>query len=514
MSVIMRCLIGLLLFSSVLSAQAPSAIAIYAHPTTFPDLDPSTAFSNDIVVLANAYETLTFYDNQTNSVLPKLATAWESSEDALTWVFTLREGILFHEGTLFDANAVKFSIERTIGLGLGAAYIFDAVESIEVLDTYSVGFNLQYAAPMDLILATGYGAWMMSPASIADKDSAWFNEGNSAGTGPYRIQRYEPSALLVMEAFQEYWGGWRENQFKTIIFQIVEDPTVLEQLMRSGSATFTHNIPYDNYPALAELSTLRVDVSPAYQTLLGLLNTRREPTNNPLVRQALAYSFPYQAVTQNLYTGYGTQSRGAVPASMWGGGDDIPQLSQDLDRAKSLLAQAGYEGQPLNLLYTHVAGDNEQQQIGELWAADLAKIGVTLEVRGLAWEAQWRLGQSDPEVAQHIFAFYWWPDYITPYSFLFSMFHSEEEPFFNLGYYSNPTFDSLIQEANRKTVSDRDEASKLFVEAQKLLVEDVAGVFMLDLPNIHVIDARVEGYVNNPAYSHVVFWYNLTLAND
>ncbi|MCH7588695.1 MAG: ABC transporter substrate-binding protein, partial [Chloroflexi bacterium] len=151
--------------------EAPEAepnIAIYAHPVTLPDLDPSPGFSDENVVTTQVYETLTFYNppGSAETLGPKLATSWESSADAMTWTFNLREGVKFHDGTDFNAEAVKFSIERTMGIDLGAAYIYAPIESIEVVDDLTVQFNLSFAAPMDLVLASGYGAWIFSPTTV------------------------------------------------------------------------------------------------------------------------------------------------------------------------------------------------------------------------------------------------------------------------------------------------------------------------------------------------------------
>jgi peptide/nickel transport system substrate-binding protein len=194
---------------------------------------------------------------------------------------------------------------------------------------------------------------------------------------------------------------------------------------------------------------------------------------------------------------------------MWGHNPDLESPEFDLDRAKQLLAEAGYPDGGLTLLYTHVAEDLDEQQVGELWRAELAKIGVDLEIQGLAWEAQWDMAKTNPETAQDIFSFYWWPTYVTPYDFLFSMFHSEDEPFFNLGYYNNPEFDQLIDQANEISGTDMEQATQMFAEAQQMLIDDAAAIFIVDLPNIHVIRDNISGYVDNPAYSHVVFWYDL-----
>ena len=181
----------------------------------------------------------------------------------------------------------------------------------------------------------------------------------------------------------------------------------------------------------------------------------------------------------------------------------------DLERAKALLEEAGH-ADGFDLSYTYAAGDLEEQLVGELWKAELAKLNVDLQLQGLTWEAQWELGQSGPAGAQDVFTMYWWPTYVTPYDSLFSMFHSEDAPFFNLGYYDNPAFDALIDEANALSGTDRAAATAKFQEAQRLLNDDAAGVFMVETPDVHVIRADVKGYQNNPAYPHVVFWHDLS----
>jgi peptide/nickel transport system substrate-binding protein len=132
---------------------AKANVAVYAHTTTLPDIDPSVSFSNDSVVTSNAYETLVWYNPPGSKELlqPGLAVKWESNTDGTEWTFFLRQGVKFHDGTDFNAEAVKYSIERTMELGLGASYIWDPVDTITVVDNYTVKFSLKYPAPLDLI---------------------------------------------------------------------------------------------------------------------------------------------------------------------------------------------------------------------------------------------------------------------------------------------------------------------------------------------------------------------------
>jgi peptide/nickel transport system substrate-binding protein len=502
------------LLGEELPVVVPENIFVYAHGPTFPDIDPSISFSNDSVVMGNAYETLVFYNppGSAEVLSPQLATSWESSEDGMTWTFYLRKGVKFHDGTDFNAEAVEYSVERTINLGLGAAFVWDAVEDVVVIDDYTVEFKLSYSAPLDLVAASGYGAWMFSPtcAEAQGEDlSEWFNEGHDCGSGPYMIESRERGTRLVMTYFPDYWGGWKEGQFGKVVFDIVVDPVVQQQMLEAGEASAAYALPRVNLEPLDARDDVTVYINPSFQNLLGLYNMKKEPTSNKLVRQALSYAVPYQQIIDGVMMGQGTQAYGPVPAGMWGFSEDLFQYTYDLDKAKELLAEAGYPEGGFDLLMTFATGDLDEQQVGELWKAELAKLGINLEVRGMEWEPQWDLAMSDPLAAQDILVFYWWPDYITPYTYLFNMFHCEEEILFNLGYYCNPEVDELMDTANELAATDRAESERLFIEAQEILIEDAAAAFFYDLPNDHELRSDIKGYADNPAYPHIIFVYKL-----
>jgi peptide/nickel transport system substrate-binding protein len=493
------------------AAPAQPSVFTIANSTTFPDIDPSTSFSNDSAVTSNIYETLTRYNppGSKDVLSPQLATSWDASDDSLTWTFHLREGVKFHDGTPFNSAAVKFSIDRTKTLNGGAAWIWGAVNEIETPDDYTIVFHLDYAAPLDLIASSGYAAWMISPAA-KDKDGAWYNEGHDAGTGPYTIESYEPGQRIILTKFDNYWGGWKAGQFDKVVLEVVEDPTVRQQKIESGEADWTFELATENLASLGNNPDLKVVVNPSFQNLVGLLNTRKPPLDDPKVRQALSYSFPYEVFINTAIGGYATQARGVIPAGMYGSDSSLFQYSFELDKAKSLLSEAGHPEGGFEITMTYVTGNTVEQQAGELWKAELAKLGITLNLQPMAWEAQWDLAKGDPVKAQDVFVMYWWPTYATPYDFLFNMFHTEETPLFNLGYYSNADFDKLIDNANTLSGSDKAKAGSMFKEASKKLVEDAASLFIFDQSNIHIVHSDIKGFVDNPAYSHVVFAYELS----
>ena len=274
-------------------------------------------------------------------------------------------------------------------------------------------------------------------------------------------------------------------------------------MLESGQADWATGLPFENIASLEAKPDVAVHVNPSFQNLFGLLNVRRAPLDDARVRRALALAFPYDDVIAAGTEGLGSRSMGIIPPGIWGHDAAAPAPSTDLAAAKALLDEAGVSG--IELTMTYGTGDALQQLAGELWRANLSALGIELILQPMAWEAQWELAKANPEAAQDIFVMYWWPTYVTPYDFLFSLFNSEDEPFFNLGYYSNPDFDAILDEANTLSTSDRAASEAKFREANRIVIEDAAAVFMLDMPNVHFVRSDIEGYVDNPAYGHVVF---------
>lgn len=501
-------LLSLLAFSMLAFGGQPQ-VAVYANTSEVVVFwDPSDTFSNEIIWTHNVYETLLRYDPFKDEFEPLLATGYEISEDGLTWTFYLRQGVKFHTGGTMNAQAVKFSVERTISRGMGASFIWDPLDRIELIDEYTVAFHLKYPAPLDLIASAAYGAFIFDPDF---SDHEWFLAGNDSGTGPYTVESHIGAEVVVLTKFDDYWGGWEGNHFDKVVFQWVEEPSTRRMMLEAGTADFTNMLPITEIDALRDVPGIEIVNTPSFQNLLALFNTAKtpdHPISNPLVRKALAYAIPYQDIVEGVLGGYGRQSRGVVPYGLWGYSERVKQYTYSLETAKLLLAEAGYPAGGFKLLLTHVAGDENERRVAELWKSELAKLNVDLEIRGMPWDAQIALGHAaNPNDRQDIFLFYWWPDYAHPHSFLSAMFETLEPPLFNFSYYNNPLYDALINRANELAGLDREKAIDLYVEAQNILMEDVAGVAIYDMEYVRAKRASLKGYVDNPAYSHVVFWY-------
>lgn len=489
--------------------QAAPGNIVYqaAEVGTFTDLDPSSSCLVENWVLANVYETLTRYTvpGSTAPVEPLLATHWEVAQDGLSWTFHLRPGVKFHDGTELTSSAVKFSIERNHALNACSSYLLDAIAEIDTPDQNTVVFRLSYPAPLDLIFASSYAAWIMSPSAV-DKEPGWF-ASNDVGSGPYRIIAYEPAQHLTIGRFDDYWGGWQQGQIDQVDYVMVEDPVAAEQMLASGALDYatTNLLSADQMTALDNGGQVRLVQTPGIVNEFILLNHRHAPTDNPLVRQALAYSYPYTDVIAATNLGKGTRALGAVPTTVWGHSAEPPRFSFDLEKASALFAEAGYaNGLELTLAY-----DPGQDVHAELWQAALAQIGVKLRLERSDWSVRWEEQKADPENAAHAYVMSWPPDVVGPYSYLFNMFHSEKEPLFNLGFYDNPAFDKLIDDGNVLSGSDRAAASAKFQAAEQILDDGADAIFIQDVPDLVVIGADLQGFVNNPAYPKVVYWYEI-----
>lgn len=500
-------IVAVMLWSSPATAQSKN-IFTATYTTGFIDLDPSTAASSEIAVLANVYEPLVWWqpgeNGEDGSLTPGLATSWESSEDGLSWTFKLREGVTFSDGTPFTSEAVKYSIERTQRLDGASAWIWWAVESIETPDPLTAIFKLTDPSPIPLIASSAYCAWMISPA-VGDNTGEWFNAGNAAGTGPFTIRSYKPGVQTILQRNVDYWGDAPDGAIDIAVIDNVEDPVLREQRLLGGKSDWSEGLETDNLEQIDASEDVRVARFNAFQNFFGMYNTAKPPLDNLKVRQALSYAFPYDQLVNNIMSGQVSQARGIVPAGMPGHADDAVQYSQDLNQAKALLAEAGIAENSLNLTVTYTAGSPEPQKAAEIYKAALAEIGVELTLQPMSWEAQYELATSDAESAQDIFMMFWWPTYVTSLDFLASLFRSEDDINYNLSYYKNPEFDALVDAGAETMATDAASSTKAFEEASRLLAADAPAVFMYDQKNTYGVNEAIKGYVSNPGYSHVVF---------
>jgi peptide/nickel transport system substrate-binding protein len=495
---------------------APKVLRI-ANTANFTTWDPIKSFSTEAAYLANVYEQLLRINppGAAERFTPLLAESWEASEDALSWTFHLRQGVTFHDGEVMNANAVKMSIEAAADHG-GASFIWWMLDSIDTPDEYTVVFNLTTPAPIDLIASSLYGAWIVSPKALdaVTADEAYFETGIEAGTGPYMLDTYTPDQEVVFTKFENYWGGWKPENYDIVLNMIVPESTTQQQLLEGGEIDLASTIPYDNVDTFKTNPDYTVYEEKSFFNYVGFFNTLRPPLDNPLVRQALSYAIPYQDIITIAFSGLGTQSHGPVPEGVWPWSDQVNQYTYDLDKAEELLKQAGYPDGGFTIRLTHASENAAEATFAPLIKDSFAQLGVEVTIESMLFNQQWEQAKSDPANAQDMFVLLYWPTYSDAGSDnLWSMFYYTETPFFNLSYWNNPDYNSQLDQAIADTVVDPAKSQQEYIDVMNLLVDQAPGMFFLDTKAPYVIPNHIAGFEYNLNYPFTPFWfYQLTPA--
>ena len=489
------------------SKEISENVGVYAISSDLPSMDPPYMLAADTIYGFNVYETLTLWTPD-KGIIPVLATSWESNPDGTLWNFKIREGVTFHDGTPLTAQDVKASLDRNIEIGM-VAYDFIGIDSIEVVDDHTVRFTASAPRNLPLILSASYGMFIYS-ASAAEKGEDWFAAGNDAGSGPYKLESFEAGSKAVLTSYENYWGGWEDGQFTTVILEVVEDPTVRDQKIRSGEADITEELPFDSLEALKQVEGITVLPWLAQNQMVAAFALKNAPLDNLKVREALEYTFPYESVNESVFRGYGTVPPGFGPTSLWKPPADFPRYTFDLEKAKGLLKEAGFEkGFELNLGLS--AGAKEIMDIANLWQAELAKIDVKLNIQSLASGAFWDYAYNPDQTDFNILMVAAGGDVPSPYSFLI-IYTSNPLGWFPAIVYKNDKFDKLVFDAWAKEATDTAAASDLWIQAQRILHDDAVSVFILDYPYLMAFRNDVVGFVPNSPYIDIIFWYDLKRA--
>ncbi|MGI9333629.1 MAG: ABC transporter substrate-binding protein, partial [Gammaproteobacteria bacterium] len=393
-----------------------------------------------------------------------------------------------------------------IEMGKGPAYIWSSVASTSVPDPLTLVIKTKHVMPIDLVASSQYGAYILSPAAI-DNSEAWLVRGNASGTGPYKVRQWDKGQQLVLEKFDEYWGGWSDDQFTRIILRVVSEISTQVQMVRSGEADLLlSTAPADMLGTLEQDSGISVSVFDSWINVPLLLNTKKYPTDNLKFRQALTYLMDYEAIGRDIYGGYGQTPRSCVPQAMWGAGQyELPKL--DIAKAKRLLEESGVPKQDWKVVYYAYTGRQEIGQIAELYQALAAQAGVEVDIQQGEWGVLWDK-QKQLETSANMFALLWWADWPTPAGWLEPMWKTEDPVVFNFSHYTNAEFDEVLDTGIKLQGSDRAESARKFVEAQAIVLNDAAAMCLADLQKTVVHRSEIKGVAYNAAYETVSI-YNL-----
>ena len=466
------------------------------------------------------YERLVRYKGDTTEIEPELATSWDISPDGKEYTFHLREGVKFHDGTDFNAEAVKFSFERMLTINQGPAWMFSSIDSIEAVDALTVKFILKEPFSAFLpVLANIWGTGIISPKSVTDNtvdnDSAkTYMQDHMVGTGPYKFVEWVHGDHITLERNMDYWGGWPEKDGKPIdrvVIKFITEPATQRLQLEKGDLDIAMNISVDDLEAVSKESGIKLVDEPSLMGTYIRFNMTKEPLNNPKVREAIRYALDYDAMINQILLGHAIQMQGPAAIGLPGHNDNLPVFKQDIEKAKQLMTESGV-ATPLTLEYVYETGQEDRRMVGELLQSNLAEIGINLEIHTLPWESIWgRVSAEDKSQTPDLTANGWWPDYADVQDYLYPMYHSSQWPpaSLNIGFYGNTEVDKLLDEA----LAEPDEAARntLYEKAQELIVNDVASLDLYQKTMTIMMRDWVTGFVYNPIYTEAFNLYDMRI---
>lgn len=449
--------------------------AIAAEPD---QLDPhkTTAYAS-FQVLENVFDTLVQPDENLD-MGPALAESWKTSEDQLTWTFTLREGVTFHNGDPFTADDVVYSYERIMDEELSNAYRFDAVKSVTAVDDRTVEITLSRPTPNLLAQIGGFKGM-----AIVNQENAESGDitRNPVGTGPFKMENYASGDSITLTANEDYWGG--APGLSSVRYTFVSEPTVALANLQSGEVHWTDNLPPQQVESLADGDEIEIGRTPSNDYWYFATNQAREPFDDPRVRQALAWAIDREAITEAAKFGLATVNQTAIPeTSKWY--FDYAPYEQDPDRARQLLSEAGVENLTMDIMVTNEFP--ETIQAAQVMASQLSDVGVKLNIRTEDF-ATWLDEQSKGNFDAFMLG---WLGNIDPSDFYYSQHHSEGGN--NYQKYSNPEVDRLLDQGRIET--DEDARKELYDQAAKLIVDDASYTYLYNPDVVQGWTPELEGY--------------------
>jgi len=471
--------------------------------------DPATAFSLEVVPMSNIYEPLLWYKNSTIS--PGLAKSFQKSNDGLEWVFYLQENVFFHDGNIFNADVVKFVIDRNKTFTKGPSYIWSSVDTVKVLNEYTLSILLKEPVPLDLILSSQYGAWMYSP-NIENISLDSLKNGYGSGTGPYYLDRWDKNSAIYLKKFENYWNrDDNKGYFKRVNLKVVSEASTRLQMIKNNYADFVTLIPSQLIEKSGNYLNVNISYQDSWINHFYLLNTKKEPTNNIWVRRAIAASFDRKIINKYVYKDLGSIPEGVIPSSlpMFSKPDSLVEFSKT--NALNFLKKSNKKPSDLKVDLSYVSSSEEYRLTALMLYDNLRKIGINLDMKPGLWSTNWQKAKNI-KTAPNIISMAWWPTYPTPSDWFFSLYKTQKNPLFNLSYYSNPVVDSLIQTAWSLESIHPEKATLIYKNVQEIIINDCVVIPATDLNIQSVYNNEIIGFEKNPAYA-TLFFYNLKRKN-
>ncbi|MFB5662283.1 ABC transporter substrate-binding protein [Alteribacillus sp. HJP-4] len=475
---------------------------VFARGADATSLDPATETDGEtFYVTQQIYDTLIRYEDGSTELEPSLATEWEANEEGDEFTLQLREGVTFHDGAEFNAEAVVANVERWMS---SEDYVYygsmfggyedsedNIIESVEATGDYEVTFSLRdSSAPFLKNLA-------MSPFAIASPDSFDTLGEEPAGTGPFTLSDWSRNDSITLEKNEEYWEDGKPY-LNRVIFQVIPDNSSRLTALQNGEVDLIDGVNPSDQDQIEGDENLEAFMRPPLNVAYMPMNNEEEPFDEPLVRRAFNHAIDKQALIDGFYEGNAEPAKNMLPPTIAGYNDEVEGYEYDPEAAIDLLEEAGYEEGELTIdLWTM---DNPRpympapQKIAESIQSDLDEIGVTAEIKTMDWSSYLEAAQNGEMPA---FLIGWIGDNGDADNFLYTLLGTGSGN--NYSNYSNEEVDAVLREAQAET--DEEVREELYMEAQELLNEDAPTVPLVHYESILAGVGTLDGHTPAPTGS-------------
>jgi peptide/nickel transport system substrate-binding protein len=462
-----------------------SAAAVFAAGDTLVVVQEAEPVGLDIMqssiqttmsVAYNIHDTL-LKPQEDATVKPGLAEKWEKIDD-LTWKFTLVKGATFHNGEPINAAAVKFSFDRIMSDALKSPHKgkLNSFKEVTVLDdqTFTISMNQPYAP--GLYMLAQY-LFIVPPAYVQKVGDAEFNT-NPIGCGAYKLDKWVKGQEIVMSAYDKYYG--LKPAYTKLIFKGVPEEASRIAALLTGEAQVISGVPMHQRKKVLDSGKAYLTDQMGSMNYLGF-NTYEKPFSDVRVRQAVNHAVNRALINQALFSGKAILCAGPISPRTFGADPTLKPYAYDLEKAKKLLAEAGYpNGFETRLAYgTYMPQIQEQ---AEVIAADLAKVGIQVKLEPFERAVMWDRYKNK----LHQMFIYFWDDAPEPDRYMYSLFHSKSRDY----YYRNDTVDQLLDKG--RMTMDPAARAKVYNELDRFLYQDAPWLYLYVIPEVYAVSNAVD----------------------
>ena len=463
---------------------------IYATGTDAHTLDPQ--FVTDVPtsrMVMHIHQTLVYPDLEGN-IQPVLAESWSVSDDKLTWTFKLRKGVTFHDGTPFNAESVKYTFDRINDPDIGSPRksAAKAIKEVKVIDEYTVAFVTGKPFAPFLAQLSAYNLSILSPTA-AKKWGKKYSE-HPSGTGPFKLESWSPGEKMVMARNENFWG--QKPYVDKLEVRIVPEDSSRVMMLLSGDVDVIASVPPIMLKRLDKSKDVKIIKKTGFRTIYIGMNNKMKPFDNPAVRKAVAHAINAKAIVDGILGGVGTLGGGFESPVIPGAHKNLPPREYNSEKAKKMLADAGYPNGFETTFYTSTGRYLMDRQVAEAVQAQLKEVGINAKLQTPDWGAYRALLDKQTEVPIFLLG-KGSPTGDLDLTATLTAACNAKMNHFN---YCSPKADELINK--QRGIVDVKERHAVLAEFQELFYEDSPAVVLFYEDQIFGTRANVNGVWVNP----------------